>query len=329
MLRLGLLIVGALLLAVVGLGVLGIAVLWWATPSAPGEPALPGTLMESELVFAGLERRWLTYLPENAREPSAIVFALHGSGQTPEHYRTMSRYRFDELAEEHGFLAVYPAGFRNNWNGCRRAQRTAAHDLDLDDAGFLLEVLARTADAHAVDLGRVYATGFSNGGQMAYRLASERPDRFAAVAALVAQVPTRDNLRCTPPLGPIPVLIMNGTADPIIPFTGGDASLYGWFSAGPVRSMEESLAYWRLANGLTVAEERQRLPDRDPDDGSTVERVVWREAHGEVVGYAVRGGGHTMPGGWQYAPAFLIGPTNGDISAPDEIWDFFQRHRRD
>jgi polyhydroxybutyrate depolymerase len=72
------------------------------------------------------------------------------------------------------------------------------------------------------------------------------------------------------------------------------------------------------------------MPDLDPDDGTT---VTWESCAGgrdgtEVVLYAIEGGGHTWPGGYQYLPEFLIGKTCMDIKACEIIWDFFARHMR-
>ena len=188
-------------------------------------------------------------------------------------------------------------------------------------------MVSQLVDSYDVDTARIYATGISDGGQMSYRLATERPDRFAAVAILVAQQAEPENSNCQHPRGPISVLVMNGTADPIIPFAGGVASFYGWFPAGRVQSMDGTLAHWRRVNHLDGPSQAERLPDLDPNDGSTVERVSWvgRSGH-EVVGYSVHGGGHTVPGGWQYFAEAGIGHTNRDIVAADVIWRFFQRH---
>jgi polyhydroxybutyrate depolymerase len=163
---------------------------------------------------------------------------------------------------------------------------------------------------------------------MTYRLATEHPERFAAIAAVIAQQPVPENSNCLSPKGPVAVLVMNGTDDPIIPFGGGEASFHGVLSVGDVQSMEGTLAHWRSVNGLSGDPSTQRLPDADAADGSHVERETWRAGAREVVGYRVVGGGHTLPGGWQFAPEWLVGRTNRDIRDVDEIWVFFARHQR-
>ncbi len=334
--RRALLFGGLVLLGVpIGLALAAVAFLMANTPAEPEPPPLPGRVLHAELEHGGHTRTWTLYWPANLSQRPALVVVLHGSSQTAEQTRMVTLWRFDELAERDGFLVVYPEGLANSsalgagpeWNDCRKSTRNRAHDLNVDDVGFLEQIVAQVVDSYDVDTARIYATGISDGGQMSYRLATERPDRFAAVAIVVAQQAEPENSNCLHPRGPISVLVMNGTTDPIIPYQGGVASFYGWFPAGRVKSMEGTLAHWRGVNGLGGPGQRERMPDLDPNDGSTVERVSWVGSSGhEVVGYSIHGGGHTLPGGWQYFDEFGIGHTNRDIVAADVIWRFFQRH---
>ena len=168
---------------------------------------------------------------------------------------------------------------------------------------------------------------------MAYRLATDAPERFAAVAVVVANVPARENSKCSAPRGSVPVLIMNGRDDPVIPYDGGIASLFGLSARGRVLSARESALHWARVNGIEGEPERKRLPDVEPDDGSSVERETWRGRDGaEVVLYTIHGGGHAIPGGVRMGSPWLTGPllgrTNRDIDGPGEIWAFLRRHRR-
>src|SRR5207248_10234414 len=88
-------------------------------------------------------------------------------------------FEFDELADKHGFLVVYPDGFDNTWNDCRRGSPFSSKRLKIDDAGFIKSLVNHEVTAHAVDRKRVFAAGWSNGAQLAYRLALEYPEDFA------------------------------------------------------------------------------------------------------------------------------------------------------
>jgi polyhydroxybutyrate depolymerase len=171
----------------------------------------------------------------------------------------------------------------------------------------------------------VFATGISNGGQMALRLALEAPGRVRAVAPVAASLPAERNMDCRPAGRPVSVLLMNGTADPMNPFTGGDVALYGLIgNRGAVLSSEDSIDYFRDLAGHTGAPAQGELPDRDPGDGSRVEVRRWEAPGRKLVAlYAIRNGGHNAPSPQLEIPR-LLGPTNHDISAAEEIWRFFE-----
>ena len=326
----GLLWTGAAAIGALALGILVFAV---ATPAPPDPPETTGRLLLAEMEWQGRTRTWITYLPERLAQPAPLVFAFPGSGQTGEALRLATNFGFEALADRDGFLLVYAEAWREGgpggpeWNECRKNTLQPAHLENVDDVGFVLKVLERVAGEHVIDPARVYAAGVSDGGQMAYRMATEHPDRFAAIAAVVAQQAAPENSNCLEPRGPISVLVMNGTLDPIIPYEGGEASLFGWFSAGQVQSIAGTIAHWKGVNGITASGTREELPDLDAGDGSTVVRESWRAPSGhEVVLYSIVGGGHTIPGGSMGVPDFVLGPTNRDIDATEAIWAFFQRH---
>src|SRR5204863_2277738 len=166
---------------------------------------------------------------------------------------------------------------------------------------------------HHVDRSRVYVTGVSNGGAMVLRLALQTPDFARAYAAVVGSVPTPENMAPTPKNQAVSVLLMNGTDDPMNPWRGGDVVLYGvWGNRGPVLSAQASIDYFRNLAGLEGAPQVTRFPDRDPGDGSTVERSLW-SAPGKrsVALYTVEGGGHAVPHPAAYG-RHLLGHINRD-----------------
>lgn len=327
-----------ILLAALGLSVLvvatGIGLLLATTPRADAPPATRGDVSDGAMTWEGRERTWIRYLPPGLTGPAPLVFGLPGSGQSAQQLREATNFGFEALADRHGLVVVYADAWAEGgysgpeWNECRKNTDLPAHRENVDDVGFIVTLLERIGAEQPIDPDRVYAFGLSDGGQMSYRLATERPDRFAAVAAIVAQQAAPENSNCTQPRGPVSVLVMNGTADPIIPYEGGEASFFGWLSAGQVQSIQGTTAHWRAVNGIDAPGTRTELPDRDPDDGSRVVVESWRAATGhEVVVYSIVGGGHTIPGGYDL-PEILLGPTNRDIVAVDEIWSFFARNPR-
>lgn len=316
----------AVLLGILFLAALAFAgTVWLVTPAQRMEPDLPVVIDEQMRMVDGRERHHLAVIPKTLGEKPSLVLVLHGSGMSAEFTRALYHYRFDELAVRDGAIILYPEGWQNEWNGCRAAPQNEAHLENIDDVRFLIGLIDQYQSQYDVERDRIFVVGMSNGGQMAYRLATERPDVLRAAVVLVAQQPMRHNSQCLNPLAPVSMLVMNGTDDPIVPFGGGVPSLYGYAPAGEVQSWEGTLAHWKTVNGLTgnpVATEVRG----DPTSGSWIERREWGSADKtQLIGIVAHGGGHTVPGGWQYAPEFIVGSTNMDIIAADEIWRFFHQ----
>jgi polyhydroxybutyrate depolymerase len=190
------------------------------------------------LVPGGRERTFIEYVPKTLKPGAPLLFVLHPSGGDAAGMRAYSKYEFDELADKHGFLVVYPDGFENTWNDCRGGSPFSSKRLKIDDSSFIEALLNHEVTVHAIDRKRVFAAGWSNGAQLAYRLALEHPEDFAGVATISASLPMKKNLDCGQVDKPIPLLIVNGTADPINPYRGGMVNL-GGAKLGNVLSSED------------------------------------------------------------------------------------------
>ncbi len=292
--------------------------------SYPPMPKLAGRIEHGVLRHDGRTRSWIAYLPGKVAIHPALVIVLHGSMGSGEQARKSFGYDFDLLADREGFIAVYPQGFEGQWNDCRIKGPYSAKTEHIDDVGFLHALVDRLASDHGVDRTRIYVTGVSNGGSMTLCLAFRTPQFARAYAAVAASVPAASNMAVPPNNQPVSILIMDGTDDPINPWQGGDVVLWPVLaSRGPVLSVQASIDYFRHLAGLDGAPQVTQFPDRDPGDGSTVERALW-SAPGkpEVALFTILGGGHSVPHpamyGWR-----LLGHSNRDIHAAEEIWDFF------
>lgn len=307
---------------VVSVGLASLA-LWHSFPALP---KLAGTVERGALEHGGRTRTWIAYLPARPAPHPALLLVLHPSMGTGQQVRAdYFGGDFDLLADQQGFLVVYPQGYEGHWNDCKAKGPFAAKRENVDDVGFLQALVDRLVRDHDVDRARVYVTGISNGGAMTLRLALQTPDFARAYAAVVASVPAPENLAVTPRNRPVSVLLMNGTGDPFNPWRGGDVVLHGvWGNRGRVLSAHASIDYFRRLAGLAGAPEVTRVPDRDPSDGTTAERALW-SAPGKrsVALYTIQGGGHGAPHPALYGPR-LLGRSNRDLHAADAIWEFFQ-----
>lgn len=274
----------------------------------------------------GRTRSFILYKPAaRPRGSVPLIIVMHGGGGTAAGMIRITRGRFNQLAERDGFLVVYPEGYGRHWNDCRTDVHDRAHDANVDDVGFLSALIDLLVRERGVDPRRVFATGISNGGFMSFRLACQIPEKIRAIAPVTASMPVNSKCGCQPSR-PVPVLVMNGTMDPLVPYDGGDIRLMG-VTRGSVKSTDETVQFW-LGNNACAGDTRTvLLPDIEATDGSTVEKTVYPSYGGTpcVTLYTVRGGGHTWPGGQQYPGKRLVGTVNRDINGCDEIWDFFRR----
>ena len=182
---------------------------------------------------------------------------------------------------------------------------------------------------YGIDPRRVYATGISNGGFMSVRLAMELSEKIAAVAPVTAQLSKA--LKDRTPKLPISIMIVNGTKDPLVPFEGGHVRLFRFGrSRGEILSTAATAEHFRRHNGCDKTPKKSGVPDKDPNDGTTVEveKYAGCKNGAEVILVKVIGGGHTWPGGMQYLKPRIIGAVCRDINASELILDFFLRHSR-
>jgi polyhydroxybutyrate depolymerase len=311
---------GVLILAALSVGLFS----YFVYAPGPEVPRLSGKLIEGTIESGGLRRTYLTFVPRGLPKGAPLVVAMHGSGSGSAQMRRATGYGFERLADRRGFAVVYPEGFEGHWNACNIVGDFSANRLDVDDVGFLTTLVDKLAEEIDIDPARVFATGISRGGQMAYRLALEAPSRFRAVAAVAASVPATENFKCKPAgRGTSSVMIMNGTKDPLNPFDGGEVRLFGLFyRRGKVRSSRDSGQYLADLNHITAA---PQVSETEAADGVRVERMLWRnDTHVEVELVAIHGGGHAMPQPyWRYPR--LLGPTPRKPDGPAMIWAFFER----
>jgi polyhydroxybutyrate depolymerase len=291
--------------------------------SALGQQLGPGDHTRT-LSVDGRSRSYVVHVPPSydGSEPAPVVLAFHGGLDS-----AVKMIRFSCLsdkADEVGFLAVYPNGTGRRgrfltWNAgncCGPAMRNNVDDVAFARA--LIDDLGRLA---SIDPKRIYATGMSNGGMLAYRLASELSDRIAAIASVAGPMGTET---CSP-ARPVPVMHFHGTRDRSAPFEGG----VGIVTHTHFYSVDHSVMAWVRANGCPEEPVVDQLPD-EVADGTSVIRKTYGPGSGgsEVILVVIRGGGHTWPG--RQPPSRwlsrLLGPSTRDISANDMMWEFFKRH---
>jgi polyhydroxybutyrate depolymerase len=283
----------------------------WGTPDFPVPVGRSIQILTSGDIF----RIYRVYRPSGLTGAAPLVVVLHGGyGDGAEAERD---YHWNPQADRGGFVVAYPNGLLRAWNGgtcCGLPEH-----VDVDDVGFINDMVATIGRRMPIDPARVYVTGMSNGAIMSLRLGCQT-DTFAAIAPVAGTLLTD----CSH-AQPTSVLQIHGTADDRVPYNGGPgkgASLNGTPHVdGP--SVPSVNATWRSIDGCApptsttsgvVTTQTAACPD-----GRTVELI------------SIAGAGHQWPGG-KSKPLLeklvdLSEPSTA-LDATDTIWQFFSQHHR-
>lgn len=272
---------------------------------------VPPNLERRMLKVGDVEREFFLHVPPELKgKPAPVVFALHGGAANSGlqmHYKS----DYTKIADSEGFVVVYPSGLKG-WNiGVPDAYFVRSFPSEADDTAFFKAMFDTLIADGIADAKRIYLTGGSNGGMMTYRLVGQFADRIAGAGVLVATLPESAPATWPKPSGPVPMIIMLGTVDPIVRYEGTAQSL----------SADATVAYWRQVNECVTESKRWDLPDRAPNDGTRVHAERW-EGKAPILFYQLEGHGHGWPMSQDSTGA--TGPKTQDISAPEEFWKFFQ-----
>jgi polyhydroxybutyrate depolymerase len=280
----------------------------------PSPISAPGDYRFS-LVHDGLTRDYLIHVPKSYRpgRASPMLIALHGGGGDADYQADDSKYRLISKSEKAGFIAGFPNGYSRfksgilaTWNagGCC----AGAVKNNVDDVGFIREVIRRVERQALVDPRRVFATGMSNGAMMSWRLACEAPEIRA-----IAPVEGTDNTATCNPVHPVPVIQFHAVNDEMVPFNGGVGP--SSFTKLDFTSVPATIAKWvRINRAQSQAKRVLSVAGAHCDlhpatrGGAPVELCV------------TESGGHSWPGGGtqqgRKQPSMAI-------SANDLMWQFF------
>ena len=260
-----------------------------------------------QIISSGERRRYLLYVPEsyNQEYPTPLIINIHGFVQWPANQMRVSQW--NELADEHGFIVVYPSGtgFPLRWRVSDEPEKEVA---------FFSDLISKLEGEYNIDSSRIYANGLSNGGGMTLLLAYRLSDRITAVGTVAGafQSTSADNSQGRP----LPAIFFHGKADPIVPFEGGAYERSGM----PFPNIPEFVALYSQANGCNST-------PRTLMEIGNVTGIRYSECNqgADVVFYTIADGGHTWPGG-SPLPEWITGKTSQEIDATKLMWEFFQEY---
>jgi len=298
------------------LGAAGVTVL-------PAVPAIGGSTDDSIVTPDGRTRTYHVYVPSQLPAgPVPLLLAFHGGTGWGQQFERSSG--FDGLAEANGFIVVYPDGVGNGadetnlrtWNGGGCCGAAARHNVD--DVGFVNQLLDTLEATYSIDTHRVFATGHSNGGILSYRLACELSDRIVGAGL---QSGTLEIDRCSP-TQPVSLLHIHGTADTNLPIDGGRGadSIAGVDFVSP----RKSIGTLAVADGCTTATVEAIIDPTNPD--ITIRDWTGCTAGAEVKWMEVRGAGHGWMGRTSANPN--AAPAYQGLDASLTIVTFLLEHPR-
>lgn len=286
-----------------------------ALPTFRINPTAGTTSFQAAIVHQGLTRVFYVIQPSAAVANAPALFLLHGRGMTGDrmaNYTTAGR-----LARDYGAWVILPnaAGSNGEWSN------DPSVTTGPDDVAFLDTLRAAVIAQYALDPRRIYFAGLSSGGFMAQLMACRSSYAIAAIFSVAAAV--RNSVRpvCTA-TRPLPVGLIHGTSDPIVPYDG--IAAYTPNTPPNLTSAPDTAEFWATRNACTLSPvEMLALPDV-ANDTTTVSRRTYQgcASRSPVVLYTVTNGGHTWPGTPFETYTVGLGPTTQDIDATTLAWSF-------
>jgi polyhydroxybutyrate depolymerase len=278
-----------------------------------------------ELRSQGYKWKYSVQIPPqyNPQKPIPLVLILHGFGGTGDFYLDHAGWK--DKANSAGFIAVAPNGLPAQPLLPRKTRVWNTGELDpgsyrskIDDVQFFVTLLDTLESNFNIDRQRIYITGHSNGGSMAFLLGARLSERLAAIAPVASPLFVK-NPQLT---RPVSTLYIIGKSDPIVPFSGGETRL-PWGQIRKTFPVMEYLEIWAKANGCSS--NPRSLPSQP-----SVEVISYNPCRNnrKFLAYFIQGQGHAWPGSPSVLSNTITGPDTNNLNATDVIWDFFKQQTR-
>ena len=274
-------------------------------------------MVQKTIEVNGDQRLFYVHLPanyDNIKEKLPTVLIFHGTVADANKIKNYTQ--FNDFADKKGIVVVYPE-YMGNWDwDLKPAEKSK-------EVAFTNKIIDTVINTYNVDKTRIYQTGYSSGAEISYILACTLSEKIAAFA------PVAGNLRksyadgCSTVKKPVPIMLVHGTSDPYEKWEGNiEKQMF---------SVDETLNFWKKRNICKEKTTEISFPHNNSDGNPTTATLYQNNSctnGSEVSIIKIEGGGHTWPG----SPSSLriekfLGSTNYDISANEQIWDFFSNHR--
>jgi polyhydroxybutyrate depolymerase len=247
---------------------------------------------------------------KQARRPAVII--LRGGREKGARLRRI--FGLEEMARSSGAVLIYPEPLAGRWGDAPGPEARR-------DAVFIHDLIAKFVARGIADRGKVFLVGIGTGGTMALRLACDEKNVFAGIAVLGASLPSDLEASCKPS-HPIPLIMIAGTPDTLIPFPGGKASLP--HGKTELLSIDATLGLFGKAAGCAGGMTTTIFPGKDLHDGTRAYVDKLNNCEVPVEAVRIEAGGHALAGlSSEGGPG--RGLAKGDANSAKLVWDFFRR----
>ena len=252
------------------------------------------------IIHEGVNREYVIHVPDSYDGSFSVPVVLNFHGFSGDAYQYMNEADMRILSESENFILIYPQGLyldgEPHWNACPNG---GDNKSDVDDFGFIETLIEEISSNYNIDLERIYAVGYSNGGMMAYGLANHKSELIAAVASVSGAM-----LDCTGPTShPMPVIHLHGTNDFDLPYNGNNY----------YNSVQNTLDYWINFNNTN----KEPIVNFDNSGEITIEHYVYDKGNNSVSveHYKYIGGDHV----------WFMSTFQGQ-NASELVWNFLSRY---
>jgi len=277
------------------------------------------------MTFEERERTFYYSVPEHLEQAVPVVFCFHGAGSSARHHMKITK--FNKLSEEHQVITVFPDAVHfdpadrmtKQWNEGR--EKNTAFQRNVNDVGFVLELIDWLKQHYPVDESRIYATGFSNGSAFSLRLGLECQDVFAGVGGVSGPL-VKDLAEKFQWSKPMPMLFIMGTDDKLVPYDGHYDSTY---MIDQLLSAEKTVEFFAKSWGDRGTNHHERVMENEE---YAIVKNAYPQEEEKVVFYSIEGGGHTWPGGPLSQASSLTGKVAGQLDATKILFDHLIKFQR-
>ena len=261
----------------------------------------------------GKKREYYLSLPEDTSKPFPLIINFHGFLSHAIEQQEFSQ--MDNYAHLNGVGVIYPEGINKSWN--------IGKDMmsEENDIGFVNALIDSVTSKYNIDSDRIYACGFSNGGEFSYELMCGLSNKIAAFGSVGGNFIINEKRSCNINRE-IPLIHIHGTKDRLAKYNG-----YNGYFLSTISSVD----FWAKHNQLDkmVVE---NIEDIHKKDRTTVEKYTFYKDNSDtkVIHLKVVNGGHV----WLGSPTFdlfyqklLFGRNNHEINSSKELVDFFLKYK--